>query len=146
MKKPTTTPKRKPPEPEIIGQPRALKKVDQLKTSLLGTDRTDHWEIVLGMESEIKKELLKNDLSQHQGMKLLLDWMLVQVRDTNALLTLAKSDQLTSSQRDGLIERRDFITALMKFLDPKGARLSDLERELDYQLEEPDVDMQQNDS
>lgn len=129
-----------------IVQPRELKKVDALKASLLGTDRTDHWEIVLNMEVEIKRELLKVDLAQHQGMKLLIDWMVKQVSDANALLTLAKSSELSASQRDGLIERRDFITALIKFMDPRGSRLAELESELDFQLEDPEVDITENSS
>lgn len=126
--------------PAAIGQPRELKKVDELKSRLLGTDREDHWGEVLNMEQEIKRELLKQDLSKHRGMQLLLDWMIERVRDANALLTLSKSKDLTDSQRDGIIEMRDFVTALIRFMDPKGARLAELDKELDFQLEEPDED------
>jgi hypothetical protein len=121
--------------PAAVGQPPILKGVDELKERLLGTDREDHWNELLDMEQEIKRELLKNDLTKHKGMQMLLDWMMRYVRDSNALLTSAKTKDLSDSQRDGLIENRDFISALITFLDPKGKRLKQLEKELEYQLE-----------
>lgn len=131
---------------DAIPQPRELKKIDALKKKLLGTDRDDHWQIAVDMEREIKVELLKHDLAEHQGFKLLLDWMIRQVSDTNALLSMARSKDLSDAQRDGLIERSDFIKAMVRFLDPKGKRLRDLEKELDFQLEDDDVDNDEEDT
>lgn len=119
-------------------QDKVLTKIDTLKGKLLGTDRDDHWYEVLSMEEEAKKELLTHDLTKHKGMKILLEWMMKQVKDANELLIIAKSNDLTDSQRDGLIERKDFIMALIDFLDPKGTRIKELERELDYQLADDD--------
>lgn len=86
------------------------------------------------MEGEIKRELLKKDLTKHKGFSMLIDWMIQRVRDSRELLSRAKSSELTDAQRDGLIELVDFITALIRFLDPKGTRLVELEKELDYYL------------
>lgn len=124
--------------PAAQNQPKELQSIDALKEKLLGTDRTDHWETVLDMEKDIKRELLKKDIANHQGMKLLLDWMINMVKEGNELLRRAKSKELTNAERDGLIERVEFIEALIKFLDPKGVRLSELRKELEYQLEEPE--------
>lgn len=120
-----------------MGQPEALRRVDELKQSLLGTDRDDHWQEVLDMEKDVKAELLKNDLSKHKGMQLLLDWMIDRIKEISELLMISKSKDLTDSQRDGLIEVREFITTLVDFLDPKGKRLKELEKELEYQLADP---------
>lgn len=119
-----------------MGQPMALKRIDELKQKLLGTDRKDHWNEVLEMEKSIKEALLKKDLSKHQGVKLFLDYIVKEIRQTNELLTLAKSDQLTTSQRDALIEKRDFAVQIIQFFDLSGRRLKELEAELDYQLED----------
>lgn len=120
------------------GQPKELEKLDELKNRLLGTDREDHWATVLEMEQDIKRELLKKDLTKHKGMQMLLDWMIARVRDANELLARSKSRDLSDAERDALIEVRDFIIALIKFLDPKGLRLSELNKELDFQLEDPE--------
>ena len=124
--------------PANPGQQKALQRIDSLKKKLLGTDREDHWLAVLDMEREIKRELLKKDLTSHKGLKLLIDWMMGQVKDANELLTIAKSSKLSDAERDGLIERVEFITAMIRFLDPKGKRLAELNKELEYQLEEPE--------
>ena len=121
-----------------IKQAKELEKIDKLKDRLLGTDREDHWKEVLDIEQEIKRELLKKDLTKHKGMQMLIDWMIQRVRDARELLARAKSKDLTDSQRDGLIEVTDFIVGLIRFLDPKGLRLAELNKELDFQLEDPE--------
>lgn len=121
-----------------VNQPKELEKVDTLKKRLLGTDREDHWREVLDMEGEIKRELLKKDLTKHKGMQMLIDWMIGRVREANELLARSKSKDLNDSERDGLIEVRDFAIALIKFLDPKGLRLAELNKDLDFQLTDPD--------
>jgi len=124
--------------PAAAGQPKELEKIDALKGRLLGTDRDDHWMDVLNMEGDIKRELLKKDLTKHKGMQMLIDWMIQRVRDANELLARSKSKDLNDAERDGLIEVRDFIVAMIKFLDPKGLRLADLNKDLDFQLEDPE--------
>lgn len=124
--------------PAAANQPKELEKIDALKKRLLGTDRDDHWTEVLDMEGEIKRELLKKDLTKHKGMQMLIDWMIGRVRDANELLARSKSKDLNDSERDGLIEVRDFAIALIKFLDPKGLRLSELNKDLDFQLADPE--------
>lgn len=126
--------------PAAQGQPKELEKIDALKERLLGTDREDHWIEVLDMEKEIKRELLKLDVAKHKGMQMLIEWLIARVRDSNELLARAKSTELTNSQRDGLIEMRDFIVAMVRFLDPKGTRIKELNKELDFQLEDEDDD------
>jgi hypothetical protein len=135
------TPRTKERNLAATGQHPALSRVDELKQKLLGTDREDHWQEVLDLEREVKEVLLKRDLTRHQGMQLLLKWMAAQVRQIQELLNIAKSDQVTPSQRDGMIEVRDFILALVAFLDPSGRRLKEITRELDYQLEEDEDDI-----
>lgn len=123
-----------------VNQPKELEKIDTLKNRLIGTDREDHWNEVLGMEQEIKRALLTKDLAKHKGMGMLIDWMIIRVRDANQLLARAKSKELSESERDGLIEVTEFIVALIKFLDPRGLRLAELNKELDFQLDDPEYE------
>lgn len=117
-----------------IGQPKELEKIDQLKKRLVGTDRDDHWQELLDKEKAIKDALLKRDLSKHRGMKMLIEWVTLRIRDANDLLTRAKSKDLTDAQRDGLIEVRDFMIEFLRFIDPRGVDLAEINKDLDYQL------------
>lgn len=119
-----------------IGQPKQLEKIDALKKKFLGTDRDDHWQEILAKEAAIKTALLKRDLTKHKGMKLLIEWIVRRIRDANDLLVRSKTKDLSPSERDSLIELRDFMIELVRFLDPNGSELAELDRDLDYQLGE----------
>lgn len=131
---------RNPAAPPL--QPRALKRISELKERLLRGDRTDHQEEVAEWEKQAKRALVKLDLKKHVGVQLLLKEIVEMIRDAESLLKRAKSSDLSDSERDGVIEKLDFMKWFVSFFVEAKEDLDAIEKELEYQLDgdEDDVD------
>ena len=125
-----------PGSPNVnLGQPQVLRKLDELKTKLLPSDRTDHFQEVLGWEKEAKKELLKLDLAGHDGVKLFLKGLSALMLDIDDVLKSSKSSDLPDSERDGLIETKKVIEWIFGFFGDAKTYIDRLEEEVDKNLD-----------
>lgn len=116
-----------------IYQPRSLKRVDELKRKLTGNN--DHLSEVVEWEKRAKTALLKIDLAEHQGVRLFLAGIIQLIKETNELLQIAKSDELSDSQRNGLIDKKDFMIWILEFFKEARTDLKSIEEELEFQLD-----------
>lgn len=119
--------------PANPSQPISLKRIDELKAKLVGNPQDK--DQVLEWEKQAKRALLTIDLSQHQGVRLFLAGIIQLIQETNELLQNAMSDELSTSQRDGLVEKRNFMLWIIDFFKDARTDLKSIEEELEYQLD-----------
>lgn len=116
-------------------QQTVLKRIDELKSRLVHSEREDHVREVQEWERKAHRALLTLDLEANAGVKILIKEITRMVRETNELLVIAPSKDLSDAQRDGLIEKRDFMLWFLGFFGQAKQDVASLEKELEYQLE-----------
>lgn len=127
--------------PANPNQDKTLARIDALKRKLIGTDRPDHIEIVSEWEKKAKKSLLLLDLKKHQGVKILADMCVEQIKEANELLNISKSDSLSSSERDSLIEKRNVLLWLLRLFGQARDDLNQVSEDVDKEFENEEEEM-----
>ena len=125
-------------------QPISLKRIDELKRKLVGNE--DHVAEVLEWERKAKRALLTISLKKHQGVRIFLAGIVLMIKETNELLQNAKSGQLSDSERNGLIDKRDFMVWIITFFNEASEDLKSIEEELEYEMDgEVEADLEEDD-
>lgn len=118
-----------------------MNKMKLLRERLLGTDRDDHLDIINNWENDAKRAMFLDNLQEHEGIRIIKQHISDDIARVNNRLANEKSDKLTDSQRDALIDVRDYMSWFLDLFTASKSTLKDIEETVDKELADDNEDV-----
>lgn len=110
-----------------------LEKINKLRAKLLGADTSD--QVMLdSWEQEVKKAMITNSLQKHEGVQMIIQDAINDIKDINDVLSNSKSKDLSNSERDSLIDVKNFYKKFINLFDTSQSTLDNMDKQIDEQL------------
>lgn len=106
-------------------------KFEQLRGKLVGADAVD-LEQVNTWEREVKIALLKDDLQNHDGIRLILEHFVVETEEINK--QLLENEELGSEDRKLLFTRKRWCEQFVRLFTVARSTIDSVEKSLDDNL------------
>lgn len=116
-------------------EPKLLQKLDRLKKAFQEGDDSSQWTIG-EWEEQAKTALLKDNLLEHDGVKMIVSHITQEVADINEVLISTSSKDLPDTDRDRLLDIKKFYSWFLTFFSEAKEDIKRIEKNVDNNLEE----------
>lgn len=110
-----------------------LEKINKLKSKLYGGDQTD-LSTVDEWTREVKTALITDNLQNHEGIKMIIDKVKENVADIDDVLKTAKSTDLSTTERDSMIDVKKFYEWFLDFFVAAQSKIEEVDKRVDNEL------------
>jgi hypothetical protein len=111
-----------------------LEKITKLKTRLYGADQDDLSQVDQ-WERDAKTALITDNLQEHEGIKIIIDQFISDIKDIDEVLTTAYSVELSDKDRDRLLDNKKFIQKFIDLFEVARSTVTELEARVDNELD-----------
>ncbi len=118
---------------KVLSEEPILEKVALLKAKLSGADISDQM-TVNQWEAMVKEALITNSLKKHEGIQMIIAKAVSDIKDINDVLQNAKSKDLSESDRNSMIDVKEFYKWFINLFEVSANQLESIEKEIDGQL------------
>lgn len=118
---------------QVLGNTGILQNINELRQRLVGNE--DHQEIVSDWEAQAKRLLIMNNLQEHEGVKMIIDQVKDDIGKMEHRLKTEKSDALSDTQRDALIDVIAYLTWFVSIFTTTQSELDELSQSVENELE-----------
>lgn len=118
---------------KILSEEPILAKIQQLRDKFLNADISDH-RMIDDWEARAKKALITNSLKKHEGILMIIEKIKEDIKDINDVLVTAKSNELSDSERNSLIDVKKFYKWFLQLFTDSREVLESIDKEIEDQL------------
>ncbi|MFH1290924.1 MAG: hypothetical protein ABIH92_05990 [Nanoarchaeota archaeon] len=115
----------------IKGNQKVLDKIDKLLAKFADPEYPEDKAKILEWQDKVQRAMIVKDLSEHEGIIMIVDKLKEDLKDIRFLLNTAKSEKLSESARDRLIDKKLlYVWFLGLFIRPDEV-IKGIEEEVD---------------
>ncbi len=108
-----------------------LDRIDKLIKKFAEPGCEEDLNIVFGWKDMFSDAVIVEDLSEHDGIKIVLREMKKEIGEINELLVSADSDMLPDRKRDRMIDRKDLYEKFIKVFEDSKYRINKIKEEVE---------------
>ena len=114
---------------EQINKEQLLLRIDNLLKEFSDPAFPDDVEAIKSWKSEVKRAIIIDDLKEHEGIKMIVEFIDKEILDIDLVLTNAYSDKCPDKVRDRLLDKKQLYLNFLE-LFPDEVEIQQIEKEV----------------